>query len=126
MAVHQKEYTLTVNDFNNPAVATGKEAIGLLLMRLILLQPGADPLRPEMGVGIANYRYALNKLDELASRIQEQIITYLPEFQNATVEIKEIESDKVCNIEISIDDTVYVYDSAVAPVPIYLSDIQGN
>ena len=125
MAVKQREYLFSFNDIREPTVVEDKEAIGLLLMRLLLLNPGADCAHPTMGVGIKNYRYALNKLDELKENIDYQIRTFLPDFQNANVEIVEITSEKICNIEITIDDTTYVYDSSIAPVPISLADI-GN
>lgn len=118
-----KEYVLSFNDFNEPGVLEGKRAIGLLLVRLILMDPGTDPLHPDMGVGIRSYRFAIGKLEQLRLSVEEQIATYLPEFQAASVAIIEC-PDKTCNIEITIDDTVYVYESATAPVPITLNDIQ--
>ena len=126
MSVRQREYLFNINNFNKPEKVEGTEAIGLLLIRLILLNPGSDPLHPDMGVGLINYRYALNRTDELKDRIDEQIATYMPEFSNAQVEIVEITSEKVCNIEITIGDTTYVYDSTVAPIPISLDDIKSN
>ena len=126
MAVRQREYLFAVDKLSHPLKVEGKEAIGTLLVRLILLNPGSDPLKPEMGVGIENYRFALNRLDELRERIQDQIRTYLPDFSNAEVEIVEITSKKVCNIEITVDDVTYVYDSTVAPVPISLTDVTNG
>ena len=126
MAVRQREYLFAVDKLSRPLVVEGKEAIGTLLVRLILLNPGSDPLKPEMGVGIENYRFALNRLDELQERIQDQIKTYLPDFSNAEVNIVEITSKKVCNIEITVDDVTYVYDSTVAPVPISLTDVTNG
>ena len=64
--------------------------------------------------------------DELKERIQNQIKTYLPDFANASVDIVEITSKKVCNIEITVDDVTYVYDSTVAPVPISLTDVANG
>lgn len=126
MAVKQREYLLTVDEFNRPGVVEGTEAIGVLLMRLILLNPGSDPLHPLMGVGIENYRYALNRLDELQQRILDQINVYLPEFTDVEIEMKPIEENKTCNIEITIENTVFIYDSSVAPIPITLTDIKSN
>lgn len=113
----EREYTLTITPLNRPEVLKNQEAIAMLLLRLILLNPGTDPLHPLMGVGIINYRYAMGKLDELKSRVQEQINTYLPCFPAANVEI-DITPSKLCNILITIDDVVYTYDSAEAPIPI--------
>jgi hypothetical protein len=124
MAVLQREYLFTVNEYNEPTVVEGKAAIALMLIRLILLEPGSDPLHPLMGVGIKKYRYAFNQLEELKTAVEQQIQTYLPDFQNATVELVATD-DKKCNIEITINDVVYVYDSATAPVAISLEEIQG-
>lgn len=123
MSVKQREYLFSVNEFNEPKKVENKSAIALLLVRLIMMDPGSDPLHPDMGVGIRNYRYSADNLEDLRSRVQTQIETYLPEFQNANVTIIRT-PDKVCNIEISIDDITYVYDSSTAPIPITLDDVK--
>jgi hypothetical protein len=125
MAIRQKEYLFSTNEFNEPASLTGKSAIGLLLVRLILMDPGSDPLHPTMGVGIRKYRYGLDNINELKKSVEEQIETFLPCYQNASVAMI-ITPDRVCNIEITINDTVYVYDSHTAPIPISLTDIENN
>lgn len=121
--VKQREYLFSINKINQPEKVEEKEAIGLLLSRLILLNPGSDPAHPTMGVGIEKFRYAVNRLEELRNIIDYQIRTFLPDFQNANVEVVEITELKVCNIEITIDDVTYVYDSTIAPVPISLVEI---
>lgn len=125
MAIIQKEYLFSINEFKEPSKVVNRDAIALLLVRLIMMKPGTNPLHPDMGVGITDYRYGLNNVSDLKRRVEDQIETYLPDFQNATVEIKVTE-DKMCNIEISIDDVVYIYDSSTAPIPITLSDIQNG
>jgi hypothetical protein len=59
----------------------------------------------------------MGKLDELRRRVEDQIHTYLPCFPAGSVEIN-ITPTKLCNILITIDDVLYTYDSAEAPVPI--------
>jgi hypothetical protein len=113
----EREYTLSVTPLNRPEVLKNQEAIAMLLLRLILLNPGSDPLHPDMGVGIINYRYAMGRLDELRQRVEDQIHTFLPCFPAGNVEIN-ITPTKLCNILITIDDVLYTYDSAEAPVPI--------
>ena len=120
--VKEREYLMSVNKINEPVVETKQRAIALLLLRLILLEPGSDPLHPEMGVGITKYRFSVNTLEELRSRIDDQISTYLPDFLASEINIV-INSDRTCNIEITIDDTIYTYDSKNAPVPITLTDM---
>lgn len=120
--IKEREYLFSVDNYNKPVVYNKKQAIGLLLVRLILLEPGSDPLHPDMGVGIKNYRYTMYTLEELRKRVEDQINTYLPCFKASNVSIIQT-PDHVCNIEITIDDTVYVYDSKEAPVSIELQDI---
>lgn len=115
--VKEREYLLTVNEFNQPEVLEKQTAIAMLLMRLILLNPGSDPLHPDMGVGIINYRYAMGRLDELKQRVVNQISTYLPYFPSGNVEI-EIVGDHYCDILITIEDTIYRYSSQESPIPI--------
>lgn len=115
--IRDREYLLTVNEFNQPQVLENEQAIAMMLMRLILLNPGSDPLHPDMGVGIINYRYAMGKLEELKQRVSQQITTYLPCYPSGNVEI-EIVDDHLCDILITINDTIYRYSSADAPVPI--------
>ena len=57
-------------------------------------------------------------------RVYDQIRSSIC-YQNANVTIIRTR-DKVCNIEITIGDTVYVYDSKTAPIPIVLDDIKNN
>ena len=118
----EREYTLSITPLNRPEVLKNQEAIAMLLLRLILLNPGSDPLHPEMGVGIINYRYAMGKLEELKERVAQQIAVYLPCFPAGKVDI-EITPTKLCNILITIDDTVYTYDSNEAPIPITLDTV---
>ena len=120
--VKEREYLMSVNKINEPVVETKQRAIALLLLRLILLEPGSDPLHPEMGVGITKYRFSVDTLEELRSRIDNQISTYLPDFLASEINIV-INSDRTCNVEITIDDTIYTYDSKNAPVPITLTDM---
>lgn len=126
MAVKQREYLLSVDQFNQPQQVNDRTAVSLLLVRLILLQPGSDPLHPDMGVGIKNYRYSVNQLEELQQRITDQISTYLPEYSYADIRLVPNRADLLCNIEITIDDTMYIYDSTTAPVPIRIQDIVSN
>ena len=120
--VKEREYLMSVNKINEPVVETKQRAIALLLLRLILLEPGSDPLHPDMGVGITKYRFSVDTLEELRSRIDDQISTYLPDFLATEINIV-INSDRTCNVEITIDDTIYTYDSKNAPVPITLTDM---
>lgn len=122
MAIREREYLFSANKFQQPIVRTQQRAIGLLLIRLILLDPGSDPLHPEMGVGIRRYRYGMDNLNNLTQRVKEQIDTYLLCFPASDVTLVQT-PDHYCNIEITINDTVYIYNSQEAPIPITLENI---
>lgn len=124
MALKRREYLLTVDQYNRPFSVTDKEAVALNLVRLILLNPGSDPLHPEMGVGLKRYRYALS-LGDLTKRVEKQIETYLPQYTDAHVDIVRT-PDMTANIEITVDDVVYVYESKNMPVSIELDQIKNS
>jgi hypothetical protein len=125
--VKQREYLLTVDQFSNPQVVEGKSAIALLLSRLIILEPGSDPLHPEMGVGIKKYRFNSNKdaLSELQDVIEKQVDTYLPTYQGADINIS-LSDDKVLNINIIVGDTTYIYSSEIGNDDYTLGDIKNT
>lgn len=125
--VKQREYLLSVDEFSNPQVVEGKSAIALLLSRLILLEPGSDPLHPEMGVGLKRYRFNSNKdaLTELKNVIAKQVDVYLPTYQGSEVTLT-LTKDKKLNIDITVGDTTYVYSSEVDDTIDTIDDLIAN
>ena len=120
--IKNNEYICSVNRFNRPVVLYDTEAIGQRLMELIMMNPGSNPLHPEMGVGIRTYRYGINNLEDLRDRIEDQIATYLPMYQTSDIALI-LTPDKVLSVEITIGDIVYTYNSAETNNPITLDDI---
>lgn len=96
-----KEPLITLNKFQRPVELQGQDAEIMLIIRLILLEPGTIQTHPEMGVGLISlYRYTVDvDLDKLRSRIQNQISTYLPMF--TTVEVR---------VDLNVNEhTLYIY-----------------
>ena len=122
MGIKNRDYCCTINKFNTPTVIEGKDAIASRLMTLFMMEPGDDPLHPDMGIGIETYRYTLDTLSDLQNRIQNQIETYLPFYQNSNISLI-VTPDKLINVEITIGDDLFVYDSADTVKPISLSDL---
>lgn len=125
--VKQREYLLTVDEFSNPQIVEGKSAVALLLSRLIILEPGSDPLHPDMGVGIKKYRFNSDKdvLTKIRDDISKQIDTYLPTFQGSEIEIS-LSDEKILNINITVGDTTYVYTSEVETPISTIADLKAN
>jgi hypothetical protein len=104
------EHVLAKDEFNNPKVLNGPNAIVQKILNLILLRPGTYPTRPYMGVGlIENFRYTFtDEIDKLEAEINEQIRTYLPEFESVNVNLDTtMEKNKVLLINIIVDSSVY-------------------
>ena len=118
-----REYLLDTDNFAQPKVITDQQAIAALLTRLILLEPGTNPLFPTMGVGlVSKYRYMMqDKEYQLKDDIKNQINTFLPQATCTNVNLI-YNDDKTIDIEITVDDTVFVYQSSKL-VPIVLSDL---
>lgn len=124
MSILNKVYSCSINNMNKPVVIMGTDAIGSRLMNLIMMEPGDDPLHPDMGLGLKKYRYSIDTIDKMKERLDNQIATYLPFYQNVNISIITT-PDKICNIEIGIGGVTYVYDSNAVSKPIVLSDLKG-
>ena len=123
------EHLLDVNVFHKPKVLIDKSAVSVLLARLIMLEPGTNPIRPEMGVGlVSKFRY-INEddLHELSSEIQRQINIFLPEFQTVDVNLNYDAIQKVIYIAINVDDLFFEYTATVDENnKITISDLTNN
>ena len=120
------ERLLTTDDFSQPMVLEDQNAIGTLLLRLFLLQPGTNPLHPAMGIGLVpKYRFITNAdLNDLTTLIKDQIQTYLPLEYSSTAEVYlEIKPTKYLLITIIINDVKYVFDTEKSKTPVQLSEI---
>lgn len=114
-----KEPCLSVDDFNRPKILEGREAISTLLVHLILLEPGTYASHPTMGVGlVSRYRYNDEEsLEQLQQDIEEQITTFLPEFEAVDVNVYMDRHSPTKNtnneiiIEIEVDGVIYKYET---------------
>lgn len=123
--IKDREYLCSINKFNKPVQVEGQKAIGYRLMELITMDPGDNPLHPEMGVGLRSFRYGIDNLSNLEKKIAEQIDQYLPMYRVTDIALV-ISPDKILSVEISIGDMTYVYDSAETNNPITIDEIADN
>lgn len=102
------EYTLSVNNFLEPDVKSGPEAVCKLLVQLLLLEPNTFDTHPDMGVGIVSrYRYSFTgHADELQRDFQNQITKYLPVLTGVVINVKEIQ--RMYYITATFNKTVYM------------------
>ena len=80
--VDKTEPLLSVDKYYKPLVAKDENYATLLLVRLILLEPGTIQTHPDCGVGlVSKFRYATDvDMIELQKRIKDQIMLYLPQY----------------------------------------------
>jgi len=122
--VKRREYTMEVDQYNNPGVLENDDAVMALISRLMVLEPGSDPLHPDMGVGIRNYRFTNTEqgLSELKTKISTQLQTYLPDFSATEISLK-VNEDHTLTVDIYIGETIYSWNSNVDYGPSTLDDI---
>lgn len=104
--VDDTEPLLSVDKYYKPLVAKDLDYTTLLLVRLILLEPGTIQTHPDCGVGlVSKFRYSNNvEMSDLETRIKEQITKYLPQFSLARVRC-ELDADmKVIKIYITSNE----------------------
>lgn len=120
-----REYLLKFDNFGNAKIFTDQQAIACLLTRLILLEPGTNPLFPEMGVGIVSkYRYLGEDQEaNLKKDIQTQINKYLPQ-ANCTEVVIKYNDDKSVDLEITVNGDIFVYQSKTMSPITSLKDLQ--
>ena len=99
------EYLMSIDKKKTPKRVTGEDADKLMIVRLILMEPGLYETHPEMGVGlVSKYRY--KDLDSikanLPNAIKEQMRDYLPHIIDPQINIDYAFKGNVNCILISI------------------------
>lgn len=104
------EYTLSRDNFGKIKTYDKEMMVAIRLIELIVMEPGDNPLFPDMGVGLySNYHYGNeNCLEDLESHVSEQREKYLPEYTAAEISF-EIENNQLV-IGISINKSIFGYD----------------
>lgn len=119
-----KEYLLSTDNFTNPKVVKDTEAAGILLIRILIMVPGTNPLHPSMGVGLGTvYRYIMeDDLPSLETRISDQITTYLPpEFASVKVKLS-VGNDKCLRVSMAVDNTEFIFNTETTENPVQVSE----
>lgn len=117
------EYLLSTNNFREPRVLENRDSCAILLMRLLLLEPGSIPEQPEMGIGIiTRYLFAdLSSIDQLRLDIQKQVSIFLPELIAVTVQVYMIK--KELRVQITVDGVLYSFDTDASNKSLSVSNL---
>ena len=107
------EYLLAVDNYNKPSKITGKKAEYYLIMKLLIMVKGENPLFPAAGLGlIQNYRYCTeDDIPQLEEDINDQMTTYLPTLLIDNVSVSLEDGNLIISISSSENETTYNYSS---------------
>lgn len=109
-----KEALISINKYDKPKVLKNEDSTCMLLLRLLLLNPGSIQSHPNMGVGIiSKWRYSdIDRIAELELEIEKQISTYLPMLMISKVEVTPNENkDGEIIISISANNITYSFEA---------------
>ena len=102
------DHAFSVDDFKTPVEFKDAKGIGMMLCRLILLEPGTFQDHPDMGVGLKS-RFAHGPEttpSDIRREIESQIHKYLPNFTAARVRT-DMDKNGQLLIAIDIDNTLF-------------------
>lgn len=119
------DYLLTTNEFKRPIVLQNATAVGSILLKLLLMDPGTNPLYPKMGVGLGHkYRFISSEdINIIRQDIENQMNAYLPpEIASTASVILKIGDRKFLKVIIVIDGQSYSYDTENSSTPVEFSD----
>ena len=119
------DHVVSTNEFKRPVVLKNSMAIGSILLKLLLMDPGTNPLYPKMGVGLGHkYRFiSADDIDIIKSDIENQINTYLPtDIAMQSSVILKIGDRKFLKVIIVIDGNSYSYDTENSSTPVEFSE----
>ena len=104
-----REYAISMDEFTHPVIYEDKKALFVLLVRIILLEPGTYQTNPNMGVGIiSRYRYSMEvDLGRLKADIETQISEYIPNLSSISVELEPDYNSNLLYIRAYLDKYLY-------------------
>ena len=108
-----REDLFSTDQYNKPRVLKDKDALAVIILRLIKAKPGTDRLHPERGGDIVR-RYLFcgpEDLDDLDEELQRQINVYLPNYNTCKVTSDVINMNGKSNLKlrVEIDDTIFSF-----------------
>lgn len=107
-----KERLLSVNNYKKPKVLDTPKGNYYNILRLLLMEPGTNPLFPLMGIGIKSKSQFIteDKIQDLQVEINNQIEKYLSNLMATSVELV-LDENKSLRISISTEAERYDFSS---------------
>ena len=106
------EHLMSIGNTQLPSIIKGVDGDKVMIMRLILMEPGLIQTHPDMGVGLVS-RYRYKDVEtikaELPANVKKQIETYLPHLQEVDVNVGFITQNNKTNVTITINSNEIIY-----------------
>lgn len=106
-----REYSMSVDKYGNPLSYKNFNALGVLIGRLLLLEPGTIIHSPRMGVGlISTFRYMKSdRKSEFEDTVKSQITDYIDPTLLVDVHTEFVPNRNIMQIFITINNVDYAY-----------------
>lgn len=106
-----REYSMSVDKYGNPLSYKNFNALGVLIGRLLLLEPGTITHSPLMGVGlISTFRYMKSdRKSEFEDVVKSQITDYIDPTLLVDVHTEFVPNRNIMQIFITINNVDYAY-----------------
>lgn len=106
-----REYSMSVDKYGNPLSYKNFNALGVLIGRLLLLEPGTITHSPLMGVGlISTFRYMKSdRKSEFEDVVKSQITDYIDPTLLVDVHTEFVPNRNIIQIFITINNVDYAY-----------------
>ena len=104
-----KEHLLSINTFDMPKILDNAKAVLIWVKRLIIMEPGDDLTRPDMGLGLfSKYKYGWEDdvLRDLPLNLTKQILVYMPQYSNVSVDV-QVKGNELY-IAMNIDNETFI------------------
>jgi hypothetical protein len=111
---------MSINKIKRPVVMKDHDAIYVLLVRLLLLEPGTNQAFPTMGVGlVSHYRYSFSSdLNKLISR-------FIPDLASSAIDVLAEVKSHALVLKVNVDDEV-IYPIVINTDTMQLSDLANG
>lgn len=105
---NKKELMISLNSFDKPAEAKGKDAWIRLIIYLLFLKKGSYPSNPNIGIDIRRYEFEFvdKAIIVLQSELSDQIKWFLPDIplESVVIDSTNINGETVLLIILTFED----------------------
>lgn len=106
-----KEYSFDIDEYGDPKIYTNFEALGAILMRLFMLEPGTLQNNLDCGIGlISKWKYIQEDQKEaFINYATDQISDYINPYMSVNMSVEFLSGKNIMVIFLEIDTRTYQF-----------------